>query len=69
MSWSSSGKCCLNCAFWQGHRTQKYRGVRYESDHPGDRGQCAQRVFCGVTQGPCACQGTSCDKFVELPYK
>ena len=69
MSWSSSGKCCLNCAFWQGKRTQIYRGARWESEHPGDRGQCAQRVWNGVTQGHCACEGRQCDKFVELPNK
>ena len=69
MSYSSHGQCCLNCAFWQGNRTQRYRGVRYESDHPSDRGQCAQRVWNGCSQGHCACDGRNCDKFVELPYK
>lgn len=69
MSWSSSGQCCLNCAFWQGCRSQKYRGVRWESDHPSDRGKCAKNVFCGVTSGPCACEGRQCREFIELPYK
>ena len=67
MSWGSTSKCCLTCAFWQGRRTQKYRGAQWESNSPSDRGQCAQKVFCGVTQGPCACDGKSCPKYVELP--
>lgn len=67
MSWGSTSKCCLTCAFWQGNRNQAYRGARWECNSPSDKGQCAQHVFSGSSEGHCACQGTSCSKYVELP--
>lgn len=69
MPWSSSGKCCLNCAFWQGNRSQAYRGARWECNHPSDKGKCAQNEYPTYSQGPNADQGTGCKKFIELPKR
>lgn len=65
MSWQKpNGKCCLNCAYWQGVREISFG--HWECNSPGDRGKCAQKVFCSVTQGQTAMQGTDCSKFMEI---
>jgi len=56
-------KCCATCANWRGERKDKGFGV--ETQSPSDRGKCGAGVFCGVIPGPCACEGTSCSKYVK----
>ena len=67
MSWNAHGKCCGSCAFWMGERKRVLKGTPWQVESPGVRGKCAKKVFCGVTQGPCACSGTSCPEYVNLP--
>ena len=62
MSWSTSFKECINCAFWQGKRCQAHKGSKWETDSPGTTGECAQHV----KRSARACD-TACDKFVEMP--
>ncbi len=55
-------KCCATCANWRGPRRE--RGNAIETDQPSTRGKCGANVFCGVTEGPTAMQGTSCSKYI-----
>lgn len=61
-TWTNTTKCCATCANWAGPRTEKY-GTYSETESPSVRGKCYANVFCGVTQGPCACDGSSCSKY------
>ena len=61
-TYNSSNKCCGTCANWGGERTVQYNAYAIV-DSPSARGKCYENVFCGVTQGPCSCEGTSCSKY------
>ncbi len=67
MSWNAQGKCCASCAYWMGERKSPLRGMPWQVEHPSDRGKCAKNVFCGVTSGPCACEGRNCKEYMNLP--
>lgn len=55
-------KCCATCANWGGDRTATY-AKNAETPSPSERGKCYENVFCGVTPGPCACDGRNCSKY------
>ena len=67
MSWSQTkaSQYCATCANWGGVRTEHLK--RVEVEHPDTRGKCYAGVFCGVTQGPRACDGHSCSKYQLWP--
>lgn len=62
MSWipSNDAKRCANCANWAGPRKEKLGCAEVPSNN--ERGKCYHNVGC-VTEGPMACDGTSCTKF------
>ena len=61
-TWTNTTKCCATCANWAGPRTEKH-STYAETESPSVRGKCYANVFCGVTQGPCAFDGSSCSKY------
>ena len=63
MSWTPdcNSKRCVNCANWAGSRKEKFGSA--EAPSPSERGKCYANVFCGVTPGPTASEGSSCSKF------
>lgn len=63
MSWSSTGKCCLTCAYWCGERIAKFG--KWESPHNTTCGQCR----CGRKINPSAPSGSDCPRYVNIPAK
>lgn len=61
-TYTSSTKCCGTCANWGGPRTAQYDSYSIV-EAPDTRGKCYANVFCGVTQGPCSCEGSSCSQY------
>ena len=56
-------KCCATCAHWRGARKDKTISV--ETEAPSAHGKCGAGVFSGSTEGPNACSGTNCNKYVK----
>ena len=61
-TYTSSTKCCGTCANWAGPRTVQNNSYSIV-ESPSTRGKCYANVFCGVTQGPCSCDGSYCSKY------
>lgn len=62
MPYSTSFKCCLNCAYWEGCRKVALSG-RWESESNTTHGECRKgsRINPGAT--------AECSDFLELPTK
>ena len=58
-----SSKCCATCRNWLGYR--KEQGNSFITEGPSERGVCAAGVFSSVTQGKCASEGFSCNKYTR----
>ena len=63
MSYSTTNKCCLTCAYWEGIRAAKYG--RWETLHNVTTGQCR----CKQSMNPGATHGSNCPKYVNIPAK
>ena len=65
MSYSSNGKHCVNCVYWQGSRAKRPgTGLgAWESEHNTTTGQCAMHVRLQTS----ASEGSNCAKYQEMP--
>lgn len=63
MSWSSTSKCCLTCAYWCGERKVTVSKV-WEAPSNTTIGSCR----CGSRINPSASYG-ACSRYVEMPSK
>ena len=63
MSWSSTSKCCLTCAYWGGERKVTVSKV-WEAPSNTTTGSCR----CGSRINPGATNG-ACSRYVEIPSK
>ena len=63
MSWSSTSKCCLTCAYWSGER-RVGAFKRWESPSNTTNGECR----CGYRINPNATYN-ACPRYVEMPSK
>lgn len=61
MSWSTTGKCCLTCAYWCGERVDKFG--KWEAPSNTTCGQCR----CGHKINPSAPSSSDCPKYVNIP--
>jgi len=63
MSWSTTSKCCLTCAYWQGERTAKFG--KWEAPSNTTCGKCGSNYKIN----PGATSSSDCPKYVNIPAK
>lgn len=61
-TYSGSNKCCATCANWGGPRTLQHNTYSYV-ESINDTGKCYANAPVARTQGPYACEGSSCPKY------
>ncbi len=57
-----NNRCCLTCANWGGKR-EVYINTSAKTDNVSTRGKCYEGVQADATPGPCASNGTYCNKY------